>query len=187
MIEPIKASLNPTFWSSNFGQRIPGVSRSSTCLFRRIHCFPLVTPGLLPVFAQAFPASALIKVDFPTLGIPTTMARTGRLRIPLFRSRSIFSLQASWITPWMDFNPPPFLEFNLTTKKPFSLKYSAQASFHLSSARSALFRRIILDLFFPSSSISGFLLLTGILASTSSITRSINFIFSCIIRFAFVI
>ena len=27
---------------------------------------PLVTPGLLPVFAQAFPAKVLIKVDLPT-------------------------------------------------------------------------------------------------------------------------
>ena len=51
---PIKASCNPVCSSSNFGQRIPGVSKSSTDLFKRIHCFPLVTPGLFPVFVQAF-------------------------------------------------------------------------------------------------------------------------------------
>lgn len=95
LIEPINASRSPTVWSSNFGQRIPGVSKSSTFLFKRIHCFPFVTPGLFPVLAQAFPASALINVDFPTFGIPTTIARTGRFKIPRFLSLSIFSLQAS--------------------------------------------------------------------------------------------
>ena len=52
--------------------------------------------GLLPVFAHAFPASALINVDFPTFGIPTTIALTGRFKIPRFLSLSIFSLHASW-------------------------------------------------------------------------------------------
>mgnify|MGYP003303155104 CR=1 FL=1 len=50
-----------------------------------------------------------------------------------------------------------------------------------------LFNKINRNLFLPSSSISGFLLDNGARASTSSITKSINFIFSCIIRFAFVI
>ena len=54
---------------------LPGVSRSSRLLSSRIHCFPLVTPGLLPVLVQALPAKELMKVDLPTLGIPTTMAR----------------------------------------------------------------------------------------------------------------
>ena len=120
-------------------------------------------------------------------GIPTTIARTGRFKIPRFLSLSIFSLQASWITPWIDLIPPPFFELTLTTEYPFFLKYSAHASFHFSSARSALFKRMRRALFFPSSSMSGFRLLTGSLASTSSITRSISLIFSCIIRFAFVI
>ena len=42
--------------------------------------------------------SELIKLDLPTFGIPTTMARTGRFSIPLLRSLSIFSLHASLIT-----------------------------------------------------------------------------------------
>ena len=36
----------------------------------------VVTPGLLPVLVQARPAKELINVDFPTLGIPTSIART---------------------------------------------------------------------------------------------------------------
>ena len=43
-------------------------------------------------------AKVLINVDFPTFGIPTTMARTGRFLIPRRRSRSIFSLHASRMT-----------------------------------------------------------------------------------------
>ena len=85
--------ISPIRWSSNFGHRIPGVSRSSTDLFRRIHWFPLVTPGLFPVFAVLFPAMVLIRVDFPTFGTPATMARSGRFRIPRFLSRSRFSAQ----------------------------------------------------------------------------------------------
>lgn len=91
LIEPTQASAGfPPAGSSNFGQRIPGVSRSSTFLFRRIHCFPLVTPGSFPVFAHAFPANVLINVDFPTFGIPATIARIGRFLIPRRRSRSLF-------------------------------------------------------------------------------------------------
>ena len=44
-----QASQNPSFGPS-------GSSGTAAFLFRRIHCFPFVTPGLFPVFAQAFPA-----------------------------------------------------------------------------------------------------------------------------------
>ena len=71
LIEPMNARRSPTNWSSNFGHKIPGVSNNSTFLFKRIHCFPFVTPGLLPVFAHAFPANVLMNVDLPTFGIPT--------------------------------------------------------------------------------------------------------------------
>ena len=33
-------------------------------MLSRIHCFPFVTPGLFPVFAQALPAYEFINVDF---------------------------------------------------------------------------------------------------------------------------
>ena len=115
-MEPMNASFSPTSWSSNFGQRMPGVSRSSTFLFSRIHCFPFVTPGLFPVLAHDFHARELIKVDFPTFGIPTTIARTGLFKIPLLRSLSVFSRHASWMTDWIDFMPPPFFEFTFTAE-----------------------------------------------------------------------
>ena len=73
------------------------------------------------------------------------------------------------------------------TPIPFAAKYSTHFLFQTGSARSDLFNKMILDFPFPSSSMSGFLLLMGILASTSSMTRSISFIFSCIIRRALVI
>ena len=92
LIEPINARFIPVCSLSNLGHSIPGVSKSSTFLLRLIHCLPFVTPGLFPVFALAFRHIELIKVDFPTFGIPTTMALTGLFIIPLFLSRSIFSL-----------------------------------------------------------------------------------------------
>ena len=95
LIEPMKASLIPVSLSSNLGHSIPGVSRSSSSLLSLIHCLPLVTPGLLPVLAQALPAKALMKVDLLTLGMPTTMALIGRFLMPRFRSLSILSLQTS--------------------------------------------------------------------------------------------
>ena len=65
-------------------------------------------------------------------------------------------------------------------KKDFSRKKSDHSRFLPASDRSDLFIRINLALFFPSSSISGLRLASGILASTSSITKSISFISSCI-------
>ena len=59
--------------------------------------------------------------------------------------------------------------------------------FTAGSARSALFKSTSLAFCFPRLSISGFLLPSGILASTSSMIRSISRISSCIARFAFVI
>ena len=73
---------------------MPGVSRSSRFLFSRIHCFPRVTPGLFPVLALAFPAKEFMKVDLPTLGIPTTMARSGLPTMPLRLSLSLLAEQA---------------------------------------------------------------------------------------------
>ena len=187
MIEPIKARSLAIFSLSNFGHRIPGVSSSSTVLLSLIHCFPFVTPGLLPVFAQALPAKEFINVDLPTLGIPTIIALTGRLMIPLFLSLSIFSLQTSRIALLTDFIPLRCLESSLITFIPCFSKNSTHFTVTLSSARSDLLSRISLYLFFARSSISGFLLDIGILASISSMTISLNLISSCIILFALVI
>ena len=42
-----------------------------------IHWLWRVTPGRSSAFARLLPAKVLMKVDFPTLVIPTTMARMG--------------------------------------------------------------------------------------------------------------
>ena len=47
------------------------------------------------VLAEALPTNELINVDFPTFGIPQTIALTGLFIMPFRLSRSIFSLQAS--------------------------------------------------------------------------------------------
>ena len=184
---PSSASLIPTIRSSNLGQRMPGVSRSCRVLSTVIHCLPLVTPGLLPVFAADFFANELMNVDLPTFGIPAIMARRGLFTIPLFLSRSIFSLQASAIMGRICRIPEPALESISQAKRPFCRKCATQALFSAGSARSLLFRRRIRD--FPAArlSISGFLPDRGALASVSSITRSTRRISSCICLFARVI
>ena len=59
------------------------MSNNSIFLFNLIHCFPFVTPGLFPVFVQAFPTRLLIKVDFPTFGIPgeKVQIKNGRIYV----------------------------------------------------------------------------------------------------------
>ncbi len=95
---------------------MPGVSRSSTFLLRRIHCLPLVTPGLFPVLVHALPVKLFINVDFPTLGIPATNALTGLLSIPLRLSLSIFSWHAFCIILFIALTPVLSFELVLATK-----------------------------------------------------------------------
>src|SRR5699024_11757298 len=76
----------------------------------------------ISVFVQALPAKELMNVDFPTLGIPTTMARTGRFLIPLLRSLSIFSRHASSTAPLTAFSPVPRWEFTFNTRNPLDWK-----------------------------------------------------------------
>ena len=186
LIAPVNASFSPTCWSSNFGQRMPGVSSSSKSFFNFIHCLPRVTPGLSPVFAVTFPTYLLINVDFPTFGIPTIMLRIGTLIRPLAFSFSIFSFIKLRAVSVTSPKPLPFSALMRITRKPCFSKYSCQISVALSSARSHLFRSRMRCLFFASVSKSGFLLLYGILASTSSMTISTREIFSSIILRVFV-
>ena len=46
------------------------------------------------ILALALPAKEFIKVDLPTLGIPTTMARSGRPTMPLLLSLSLLAAHA---------------------------------------------------------------------------------------------
>ena len=166
---------------------MPGVSKSSTCLLSLIHCLPLVTPGLFPVFVTALPANEFINVDLPTLGMPPTIALTGRLSIPLALSLAIFVSAALAMASFTCLIPLPFLELSFTAIKPSFSKYLTHSSVILSSAKSALFNTITLDLLAARLSISGFLELIGIRASTSSITTSISLMSSFIWRTALVI
>ena len=186
-MEPIIANFSPTSSSSNLGQSMPGVSRSSKSFFSLIHCFPLVTPGLSPVLAVAFPTLLFMNVDFPTFGMPTIMALTGTKSLPLAFSLSIFSFISSEAAADTLLTPVPFTASDMITVKPFSSKYFFHISVFAGSARSLLFITIILFLFFASESMSGFLLLYGILASISSTTTSTREMFSSIILLVFVI
>ena len=63
--------------------------------------------------------------------------------------------------------PIPVRELISNTPIPFAAKYSTHFLFQTGSARSDLFNKMILDFPFPSSSMSGFLLLMGVLEINS--------------------
>ena len=65
------------------GHRRPGESINSRYGVTRNHVVLRVTPGISAVLMVDFPLIRLIRVDFPTLGTPTTIARTVFL-IPRF-------------------------------------------------------------------------------------------------------
>ena len=75
---PVKARWRPVCTSSNLGHKMPGVSSSSSPRSTVTHCLTRVTPGRSLALADLRLATLLMKVDLPTLGMPTTMARTGR-------------------------------------------------------------------------------------------------------------
>ena len=134
-----------------------------------------VTPGLSPTLAIEFLAILFIKDDFPTLGIPTTIALSTILTKPLFFILSCFSFNNSFNVGFILFNPSPVTEF---TAKTFILSCDKEFIHFLvtlSSAKSFLFKRIILGLLPHISSISGFLLELTILASLISIMASTIF------------
>ena len=75
------ASILASYWSSNLGHKIPGESNKSISLLILIQDRLLVKPGLFPTPAAFLPTNLLIKVLFPTLGIPIINA----LRLRGFR------------------------------------------------------------------------------------------------------
>ena len=60
LTEPEIARRLPTFWSSNLGHRIPGVSHNDRWGPIGIHCWRLVTAGRFSTLAAFFLASLLI-------------------------------------------------------------------------------------------------------------------------------
>ena len=147
---------------------MPGVSKSCMLFSRESHCFPLVTPGRLPVWALFFPVIRLIRDDLPTLGTPTIIRRKFFLRSwsRFFLSCSLFSRLYSCFTP------SPLMQFIARVKFPCSEKKSVHFSFSFLSDRSLLLRTINRRFSPTISSMMGFLLETGILASITSMTIS---------------
>ena len=114
-IAPVNAKFNAVVSSSNLGHNTPGVSKSSIPIAVFIHCLLLVTPGLSPVLAILFLAILLINVDFPTLGIPTTITLVIILAIPLALSLSCFSFKRFNKAGFIAFNPSPFKQLTSST------------------------------------------------------------------------
>ena len=75
------------------------------------HCACLVTPGLFPVIAFAFPQRLLTSVLFPELGTPITIARTTVL-MPLLLNLSILFLAKLLIFCLIIFDEPDIVLFN---------------------------------------------------------------------------
>ena len=63
----------------------------------------LVTPGLSPVLATFFFAIELINVDLPTLGIPTTKARSDLFTRPFLAYASNFGAKIFFMKGWICF------------------------------------------------------------------------------------
>ena len=185
-IAPLTASSIPTLASSNFGHSTPGVSSSSSSLPILTHCSALVTPGRSPVTAARRCARELISVDLPTLGIPTTIARIARGRIPLRFIRSSLSFISSLAALVIRFSSGSFKRSSASTFTCSFCRCSTQRRVASGCALSRLVSRISRGFCFVSCSISGFLLAFGMRASRSSITMSTSLRCSSICRFAFV-
>ena len=114
------ATINELTVLSNLGQSIHGVSSNSISLPTLIQFRFLVTPGLFPTLVTFLFTNLFIKVDLPTLGIPTTKARVLLLANPLLS----FFLFSSFITSLVKFikesNLVFFSKFKRRTLYPFS-------------------------------------------------------------------
>ena len=95
--EKDNARFIPTVLLSNFGHKIPGVSKSSIPSFILTHCFPLVKPGLFPTAALFLPTILFINLDFPTLGIPKTIILVLTFFKPFFNNFSFLSFETNSI------------------------------------------------------------------------------------------
>lgn len=151
------------------------------------HCLPRVTPGLSAAFARAAPAKLLINVDFPTLGMPTTITRIFAPAMPLTARRSRSSANSVSIAFFTPCTPPRFLLVTARQPSPPRRKYATQRAVTSGSARSALFSTYRWGLPAVMRAISGFRLLRGMRASKSWSTASTLRISFSIRRSVFVI
>ena len=184
---PVNASFSPTVWSSNFGQRMPGVSSRSSAAPILIHCFARVTPGLSAAFALTAPARRLMRDDLPTFGMPRIMQRAARGRPPFLTKRSVFGRASSSAFATSCFMPRPLTESMATAGMPCARKYASQRFVLAESARSDLLSAIRRGFSLMISASIGLALLAGMRASSSSMTTSTSFRFSSISRCAFFI
>ena len=78
------------------------------------HCWERVTPGRSSALAVLRPATRLMKVDFPTLGMPRIITRSVRWA-PLASHALIFSERSSRTAPANCFVPVPALALHSST------------------------------------------------------------------------
>ena len=139
LIEPMYAKWCATWLLSNAGHNVPGVSKTSIPLAIFTHCFPRVTPALLPVCVFALPHKLLIKVLFPLLGTPKTITRKMNFT-PFCFSFSIFACNA-WTTAFPTFFAVPLsVEFSIMQPLPNFAKYSCHFFVISKFAMSHLFK-----------------------------------------------
>ena len=146
---PIYARCFATLSSSNLPQSVPGVSRKSTPSML-IHCFPRVTPGRSPVTAPARLHIALMTVDLPELGTPTTIALTDTFA-PRSPKRSILSA-AIFFSPETIAEQSPEVPTALTYGLFSAENFSHQGARSRPSTRSHLLNTY--STFFPAMSLS---------------------------------
>ena len=187
MIAPVQASRMPTRSSSNLGHRMPGVSSRSIPLSTRNHWLPRVTPGLSAALADLRPMMRLMKVDFPTFGMPTTITRTALPTRPFSFHWAILSASSVRTAFENACVPVPARLSVSMTAMPCARKCFAHAAVILGSARSMRLSIISRGLPAAISSISGLRDTCGMRASTTSQTASTCLIYSAICRRVFVI
>src|SRR5574344_2061171 len=123
LIDPVKAKFRALSYKSNLGHKTPGVSNNKRSLSVFIHWLLLVTPGLFPTLVPFLFDKLFIKVDFPTLGMPTTIILIVLLSIffsALLSNKSFNILLASLYIFFVDLS---FVELYSTTLIAWSLKY----------------------------------------------------------------
>ena len=182
----VRASSSPTSWLSNFGQRMPGVSSSSSPESMLIHCLPRVTPGLSPAMAALRPATLLMKVDLPTFGMPRIITRSARPTWPFASYSRSFSASRRRTAGANSFTPLPLFASVSRIARPRLSKWRRQRAVTAGSARSVRLRITSRGLPAARRSISGLRLAFGMRASRISHTASTIFRFSSIIRWALV-
>ena len=135
---PERASITPCLGLANLCQSTPGVSNNSSSADERSHCCPVVTPGRFPVWATFFLTRWLRRVDLPTFGTPTHMARIGRFLSPLAASCANWSWRISLLLLVTSLLTLCCRESSAKNGCPFAVKYCFHSANRSGSAKSVL-------------------------------------------------